>query len=850
MEPAFLNHVPGHKPKTSTSSTAFLGTSAALLLLGVGGCANNKKDNPPLQVDVYQAQPQPPKSPESTQQPQVAGEARQPPELFPGRGALVGPKERGAQPRSSTPVDLHFEEADIRQVLKTVLGDTLHVTYTVDPRVQGTITLHSATPLSAPDALAALTEALRMNGASLVQHGGMYQIIPTQEMRAGELSPTAAGSSAGVEIVPLRYVSAAEMERILEPLAPEGAVVKVDRARNMVVLAADRPQLNNLLGIIRSFDVDWLHGQSFGIFPLTNGEAKQFAEDLKAIFETQEKGTLEGLVRFLPIERLNALLVITAQRAYLDEAADWIHRLDRDIGQGGERLYVYHIENGRAGHLASVLSNLFGQGEMTGDQGGEVAPGLGSERVGGGSSFGSSKMGSGGLGSSGFGGGMGSGMGGSGGLGSSSGFGSGMGGGMGSGAMGGGLGDNEAMSGRGPDQIGSERDQQETTKAAELTMDGRKVRIVADEVNNALLVWGRASDYRKVITAIRQLDVIPRQVLIEVTIAEVTLTNELRYGVEWFLKHGGHRWIGDYSSGGYSPYGGVQGQGAQTSGTTGTTGEGETSNPVSLGSNAVNRAVPPGLTGGFTYFFSWNKDTEFALINMLEGRSTVNVLASPHILVTDHQEAQIRVGNEIPIQTGSQSYIGEGGLYNSFDYREIGVLLGVRPHINEGGLINLDVSQEVSSLSPTATGNVGGNPSFATRRLQTNIIANSGQTIILGGLIRTDETRGKAGIPWLSRLPIVGALFGVTDNSRTRTELILLLTPRVIADQNEAKRLTEELQKRLEGIRFQIRSEPAAGQHTTSAATAGHAATQPLPNPRATTLPPAQPPPAVAQPAP
>jgi general secretion pathway protein D len=397
------------------------------------------------------------------------------------------------------------------------------------------------------------------------------------------------------------------------------------------------------------------------------------------------------------------------------------------------------------------------------------------------------------------------------------------------------------MSGRGPDQIGSDRSQQETTKAAELIMDGRKVRIVADEVNNALLVWGRATDYRKIITAIRQLDVIPRQVLIEVTIAEVTLTNELRYGVEWFLKHGGHRWIGDYNTGGYSPYGGVQG-GDQTGATgtmgttTGTTNEGGTSNPVSLGANAVNRAVPPGLTGGFTYFFSWNKDTEFALINMLEGRSTVNVLASPHILVTDHQEAQIRVGNEIPIQTGSQSYIGEGGLYNSFDYREIGVLLGVRPHINEGGLINLDVSQEVSSLSPTTTGNVGGNPSFATRRLQTNIIANNGQTIILGGLIRTDETRGNAGIPWLHRLPLIGPLFGVTDNSRTRTELILLLTPRVVADQSEARRLTEELQKRLEGIRFQINhgpepdkpaGSPNGGAPPASVPSSGAAAAQP-----------------------
>jgi general secretion pathway protein D len=178
-------------------------------------------------------------------------------------------------------------------------------------------------------------------------------------------------------------------------------------------------------------------------------------------------------------------------------------------------------------------------------------------------------------------------------------------------------------------------------------------------------------------------------------------------------------------------------------------------------------------------------------------------------------------------------------------------LLGVRPHINEGGLINLDVSQEVSSLSPTASGNVGGNPSFATRRLQTNIIANSGQTIILGGLIRTDETRGKAGIPWLSRLPIVGALFGVTDNSRTRTELMLLLTPRVVADQNEARRLTEELQKRLEGIRFQIRNGSTMDrQDNTPAAATSRTTTQPLINPQAATPPPVQPSPAAAPPAP
>ncbi len=829
--------------KETRSSTVFLRTPAVLLLtVTMGGCVGNKQDNPPLQVDIYQTQPRTP--PQSAQQSQNPEETHQPPELFPGRGPALGPKARAAQPPSTAPVDLHFEEADIRQVLKTVLGDTLHISYAVDPRVQGTVTLHSAKPLDAQDALAALAETLRMNGASLIQHGDMYQVVPTQEMRAGELSPKAGSASAGVEIVPLRYVAAAEMQRVLEPLAPEGAVVKVDRARNMIILAADRPELDNLLSIIRSFDVDWLRGQSFGIFPLANGEAKQFADDLKAIFEVQEKGTLEGLVRFMPIERLNALLVITAQRTYLDEAADWIRRLDRDIGQGGERLYVYHIENGRAGHLASVLSNLFGQGELASGAGEEVAPGLGSERIGGGSSFGSSKMGSGGMGSSSFGSGMNGGMGGSGSPGSADSFGSGTAGGMG-GGMGGGLGDNESMSGRGPDQIGSSRSQQESSKAAELLMDGRKVRIVADEVNNALLVWGRASDYRKIITAIRQLDVIPRQVLIEVTIAEVTLTNELRYGVEWFLKHGGHRWIGDYTSGGYSPYGGLgPDQGSQT---TGTTTGGGTSNPVTLGSNAVNRAIPPGLTGGFSYFFSWNKDTEFALINMLEGRSTVNVLASPHILVTDHQEAQIRVGNEIPIQTGSQSYIGEGGLYNSFDYREIGVLLGVRPHINEGGLINLDVSQEVSSLSPTSSQNVGNNPSFATRRLQTNIIANNGQTIILGGLIRTDETRGKAGIPWLHNLPIVGPLFGVTSNDRTRTELILLLTPRMVADQSEARRLTEELQKRLEGIRFQVsgassgadrKSQPPFAKGTAPALT--------VPNPQSPTPPPGTPP----QPAP
>lgn len=620
-----------------------------------------------------------------------------------------------ADPAGPGEVTLNFELADIRDVVK-IIFDTLEENYVIDPRVRGEVTVQTSRPLPKDTLLPTLETLLRQVGAALVRSEGVYRVVPAVTAATGGSVPRLMGDNVppgySVKIFPLRYISAAEMETILRPFAPEGGILLVEPARNLIILAGTRQELNYLQETIEIFDVNWLQGMSVGFYPLDNIDAQEVTQELDQLFGPDSGLPFAGLFRFVPITRLNAVLVITPQADYLREATVWIERLD---SSGGERLYVYRVQNSNAEYLASLLGSVFdvqtsGSTTPRPATSGQVAPGQQTERIG------SSNEGA-----------------------------------------------NLALF-----QLDEESATAEVTAVSTGRLD-QQLRITADTENNALLIWASSQQYERVLAALRQIDVPKRQVLIEAIIAEVTLADELQYGLQWFFKN--NRVGGQYT--------GFGSQGLD--GTSATIGD----------NGALGEA-------GFSYALTDSAGLVRALLTTLAGDSLVRVLSSPQIMVIDNQQARIRVGDQQPVRGPRTIGTDSNVLTETFQFKDTGVTLQVQPNINAGGLVTMDIDQEVTDVGPEDSAT--GQRSFLQRQFTSKVAVQSGETIVLGGLIRERQFTGSSGVPVLHEIPLVGGLFGTKNRDFGRTELVVLITPRVIADSREASQATAEIRERMRGI--------------------------------------------------
>ena len=685
--------------------------------------------------------------------------------ILPGTGNFID-RKTASKPTPVTrttagEVTLNFEGADIRDVVKVVF-DTLKANYTVDPQVQGEVTVQTGRPLARDQLLPTLETLLRASNAVLVREGEVYRIIPAAgAVQRGILTPRLGqgGLGYGVRIVPLRYVSATEMQTIIAPFLPEGGVLRADPIRNLLILAGTPQELANAQSTIDTFDVNWLKGMSIGMFRLRNVDSQALAGELNQFLGEGSGTPIAGMLKFVPLSKLNAVLVITPQLEYLKEAAIWIERLD---GIGGERLYVYQVQNSRADYVAELLNGLFNLSGSGGtSRGGDLAPGLkssqlssGSSQTGGSSSSSKSTLSgssSSGLSSSGT---LGTGTSG---LGSST---SSVGGGSAGGRSGG-----AASAGAGGGAIGS----------GGPSAGMEEVRIVADIENNSLLIWATNQNYERILGTLQKLDVTPRQVLIEATIAEVTLTGNLQYGLQWFFTND----VGSSHTG------------------TGSLG-------ISANDLTVNDVLSGQATGAFSYAITDSAGLVRGLLNTLANDSKVKVLSSPHVMVVDNQQAVIRVGTQQPIPNGTtttNNVTTSGGV----TYKDTGVLLEVLPRVNSGGMVNMEIKQEVIDLGPLvettqSSSQTVSSRSFLQRSVTSKVVVKSGQTLVLGGLIRDNRSDTQSGFPILYKIPVLGALFGNTAETLDRTELIVLITPRVVENSQEADQVTEEIKRKMQEI--------------------------------------------------
>ena len=298
-----------------------------------------------------------------------------------------------------------------------------------------------------------------------------------------------------------------------------------------------------------------------------------------------------------------------------------------------------------------------------------------------------------------------------------------------------------------------------------------RIRIIANRRNNALLVYATPSEYTVIEGMLRKLDIIPLQVLIEATIAEVTLNDALNYGTQFYL---GHKFAGILTTAGGST---------------------STSSTTTSGTAITVGGVTTAIGNNFPGFVLANGVRE--VINALSAVSQVKVLSAPQVMVLDNEPARLQVGSLVPVLTQSQqSTVANSSIVNSVDYRDTGVIMLVTPRVNSGGLVSLDISQEVSDVAEATFGSTN-SPSFSQRLIRTRVAVQDGQTVGMAGLIRDNDSQANTGIPLIKDVPVLGSLFSSQVNSRTRTELLVLITPHVVHDQRDARALTDDLRNQL-----------------------------------------------------
>ncbi|WP_295476438.1 type II secretion system secretin GspD [uncultured Pseudomonas sp.] len=655
----------------------------------------------------------------------------------------------------------NFTNQPIEAVINSVMGDLLHENYSIAQGVKGDVSFSTSKPVNKQQALSILETLLSWTDNAMIRQGDRYVILPANQAVAGKLVPEmpVARPSSGMSarLFPLHYISATEMQKLLKPFARDNAFLLVDPGRNVLSLAGTPDELANYQDTIDTFDVDWLKGMSVGVYGLQRASVAELMPELTKMFGPDSGLPTAGMVRFMPIERTNSIVAISAQPQYLSEVGDWIRTIDE--GGGNEpQMYVYDVRNMKAADLAKYLRQIYGNGQIKDDSAARVAPGLRTRSL---SSLNGSNGNSVGMGFNGTGQGMGSA--------------SAMGLNGGNANLQGGLQQSDAdTDAEGGDETADGTDSTYgetagTPSGASQRLDD-STRITAQKSSNQLLIRTRPAQWAEIESAIKRLDNAPMQVQIETRILEVNLSGELDLGVQWYLG----RLAGNSGSNTVANAAGSQG---------------------ALGGGGA------GLGATDSLFYSFVSNNLQVALHALETNGRTQVLSAPSLVVMNNQQAQIQVGDNIPISQTTVNTNVSNTTLSSVEYVQTGVILDVVPRINPGGLVYLDIQQQVSDADNSAASDNNGNPRISTRSVSTQVAVQSGQTVLLGGLIKQDNSDTASSVPYLGRIPGLRWLFGSTSKSKKRTELLVLITPRVVTSNSQARQVTDDYRQQLQLIK-------------------------------------------------
>lgn len=660
----------------------------------------------------------------------------------PGLQAPAGGNHAGAL--AATPaqgVTLRFDNADVYEVLQAVLGDILKLDYVIDPSVQGRVTLKSTQAVNLADIFSVLESALGTVNISIVREGKNYKVMRDANAVRERLATQGVGSASPVmQIIPVRFVQANQLVNTLRNFIGTQAAITSDPTNRYLIVADRSGNVEKIVEMVKTLDVDYLAHVHIRLLPVHSSDPGDVARELDALFKSSGlfnwTGTEAVKFNVLPINRLSAVLVGAANERIVEAAEQWVRALDAAPRTGlGAFVHVHPVANGSATRLAELLQQVFtGSGSQ-----GTTATATGQARPAGAPPTTTTTT-----------------------------------------TAGGGLGGTAAQGSTTISRGNVPTAQGITGTGAGL---GGQIQIIPDEFTNSLIIRASAADYQQLKRVIDRLDSVPRQVLIQVMVAEVSLNDTLQYGVEWWVRqrasNNGRSWTGMFG---------------------------------------LDGAIRPPTTGqvtgtgsGLNYTILNGAGQVIGLLNLLGKDTNVNVLSAPHVLASDGKLAKIEVGNDEPVitQTVSTPTTSTGTLTtsNAVQYRPTGILLEVKPSIAASGLVTMNISQEVSSRAGSVS--VGGSeyPNFSKRKVATDVTVEEGRSIIIAGLIQDRGEGGATGVPGLKDIPLLGALFGTTNKQRNKTELIMTITPYIVKTHDEGERLTRAFQDSLAELKERIGSD-------------------------------------------
>ena len=754
----------------------------------------------PLNAQVLQQiQATEPSTPPQAQPHTGAVPPAQPP-VAPGPQGVVPPQpggplsrpERTLLPPPSAPsggmVSLNFNRADLVEIIH-ILAQHLRLTYTIDPEVKGIVTINSAEPLRTEDLLPIFHQVLRMNGAVAVKTGNIYRIMPIKDGK-GLARPVGSGKedSYALQIVPVRFFAVTEMKKVLSPFVmPGGEIIENPRGNFLIIM--DLPSnIQRLIEIADLIDVQVFAGTRMEIYQPKVASAEELANEMTKVMQSYASSVPQAenfTAQFIALPRINQLLVISHSEAAWTYARRWLERIDVVAEGPGRRIFVYPIENGKADDLATVLSAALGLPAPAGGGQKRTLQDL-HRSTPSGSTGGSQFGGAGGTTGS---------MPGT----SSSGFGSQQ---------------TQPFGAYAAAQVPAPTGQpaaptppaatgtpglapvpgapRAPTPGAPTAKPEEQLRIVADPATNSLIIYGTAQEFQNIKNILKELDAVPRQVLLDVLIFEVTTSNTEQLGVDYEIKSGDTPFFGRT----------LPSRGSVLTGILGLLGT-----PSATGTTTNASLFPGGMSGVF------GGNTVRALVNALMSDSRVKILSAPSVLASDNRPARIQVGSQQPVATGSVATpitttgTGTGTSFatsSTIQYQNTGRIVTIIPQVNSQGLVNLQILAEVSAINQNATvqlGTSGSFPSFDIRQAETTAVVQDGDSLAIGGIIADNKNETRTGIPYLMDVPVLGRLFRNTVDTSIRTELIFLITPHVIRNRSEGTQVTEELKSKLSILR-------------------------------------------------
>ncbi len=665
---------------------------------------------------------------------------------------------------------LNFENAQLPDVVRTMM-EILGYNYIIDPRVGGVVNIHTSGKVARGDLFPILETLLKIHNATVVKEGAIYHVRPLGQGQ-GIVPPviprgqTLPGDRLIIQVIPLHFIQADEMAKIIKPFLAPGALLITYDKENLLLVMDFASNIRKFLSMVDLFDIDIFQKVRMKMYFLKFALSQDLVKDMEnifAIYELPKKGARGLGVRFIPIQRINAFLAVSSVPGALELVDRWVKQLDRVSSEDIIRVFVYRCQNQKAEDITKVLKDVYEEKERPKAEKArpaqklpsrpagvrpitQVTPGIsappGTPPPSAAPTVSPAPA---------------------------------------------------KPSGKAPAPPKApapsapptaEAPPAPETPAAEVAPAGRteimadvtgEVTFHEDTVTNSIIVRASERDYRTVLKTIQKLDIYPRQVLIEVVIAEILLDESLKMGFEW------------------QRIGGL--------------GSGSTLGTVTAGFLGGASTVTPGLE------YSVVKTGELtAALRAVAAKNMVDILSSPHVIASDNTSASINISDEIPIITGQVTTTdttagleGRRIVDQTIEYRSAGVILTVTPHINDMGLVKMDIQQTVSEVSDKTVAGVDA-PVFFNRTAKTTLTVNDSQTIVIGGLIREKKDRVRSGVPFLYKIPVLGFLFGFDSYQINKTELMILITPHVIRGFDDVDIVTREFQNKVKTIKESMKA--------------------------------------------